>query len=73
MIRVCILAALLLMLASPAAMALRCGNRVVSDGDRDFRVLERCGDPYWSETWIGVDVLGRGAPLESQEELEWSI
>jgi hypothetical protein len=61
------------MLASPAAMALRCGNRVVSDGDRDFQVRDRCGDPYWSETWIGVDIAGRYSALESQREVEWSV
>jgi hypothetical protein len=65
--------ALMMMFASPAAFALRCGNRLVSDGDRDFRVLERCGDPYWSETWIGVDVYGRDSALESQQEVEWSV
>ncbi|MGB0133031.1 DUF2845 domain-containing protein [Dokdonella sp.] len=73
MIRFCTLIALSLMLASPAAFALRCGNRVVTEGDRDFQVLERCGDPYWSEAWIGVDVVGRDSPLESQREVEWNV
>lgn len=73
MTRICTLVVLLLVLASPAAHALRCGNRVVSDGDRDFQVIQRCGDPYWSETWIGVDVIGRDSALESQREVEWSV
>lgn len=73
MIRLIFLAALLLLLASPAAMALRCGSRVISDGDLDFQVRERCGEPYWSETWIGVDVVGRYSPLETQREVELSV
>jgi hypothetical protein len=73
MIRTIVLVALMLMLASPAAMALRCGNRVVSDGDRDFQIRQRCGDPYWTETWIGVDVVGRYSALETQQEVEWSV
>ena len=73
MTRILFLVALLLILASTQAMAWRCGNRIVSDGDRDFQVVDRCGDPYWSETWIGVDVLGRDSGLESQQEVEWSV
>lgn len=73
MTRPCALVALLLMLASPVVLGMRCGNRVVSDGDRDFQVRERCGEPYWSETWLGVDVVGRDSALESQQEVEWSV
>lgn len=73
MSRSCMLICVLLMLASPAAMALRCGNRVVADGARDFQVSERCGEPYWSESWMGVDIVGRYSPLESQREVEWSV
>lgn len=73
MTRSFLLVGLALLLASPAASALRCGNRVVSEGDRDFQVRQRCGDPYWSETWIGVDVAGRYSALETQAEVEWSV
>lgn len=73
MTRTCLLVAFLLILASPAAMAMRCGNRVVSNGDRDFQIQERCGDPYWTETWTGVDVVGRDSALERQQEVEWSV
>ena len=62
-----------LLLASPAALALRCGNRVLADDARDFQVRERCGDPFWSETWMGVDVVGRDSPLERQREVQWSV
>jgi hypothetical protein len=73
MSRSCVLIALMLMLASPAALALRCGNRVVNDGDRDFQVRDRCGEPFWADSWIGVDVSGRDTPLERQREVEVSV
>ena len=65
--------AVVLLLASPAALAMRCGNRVVADGARDFQVRERCGKPFWSESWLGVDIVGRNTPLERQREVEWSV
>lgn len=71
--QVWILIALLLMVASPAALALRCGDRVVVDGAREFQVRERCGEPFWSESWIGVDIVGRYSVLESQREVQWSV
>lgn len=73
MIRPCVLLCLLLMLASPSAFALRCGSRVVADDARDFQVRDRCGDPFWSESWTGVDVIGRDSPLERQREVQWSV
>ncbi|MCB1571084.1 MAG: DUF2845 domain-containing protein, partial [Xanthomonadales bacterium] len=38
--------------AAPVLAATRCGNRLVDEGDRDFRVRERCGEPFWSESWL---------------------
>lgn len=73
MSRICLLIAVMLVLASPAAQALRCGNRVVNEGARDFQVRDRCGAPFWSESWIGVDIVGRDSPLESQREVQWSV
>lgn len=73
MIRFCVFLGVLLALASSPALALRCGNRVISNGDRDFQVRERCGNPYWTETWIDVDVAGNDSALESQQEVERSI
>ncbi len=73
MSRICILIAMLLILSSPAAQAMRCGNRVVVDGARDFQVRERCGEPFWSESWLGVDVIGRDSPIERRREVEWSV
>lgn len=34
-----------------AAWALRCGNRLVNTGDRQFEVLAKCGEPLWRERW----------------------
>lgn len=73
MIRSCAVLSLILMLASPAALALRCGSRVISADARDFQVRDRCGEPFWSETWNGVDVVGRDSPLEHQREVQWSV
>ncbi|MEO8461489.1 MAG: DUF2845 domain-containing protein [Dokdonella sp.] len=50
--------ALLFCFASPAAFALRCGSRVISSGDQDFKVRSRCGDPLWIDEFIGYDVIG---------------
>lgn len=55
------------------AAGLRCGNRVVSAGDRDMQVSARCGDPFWVETWRGVVVVGRDSPLQTQREVDWQL
>ena len=44
-----VLCALLLFTLVPAAHALRCGTRLVTSGDYDFQVRDRCGQPYWIE------------------------
>jgi hypothetical protein len=49
--------ALVLLMACTSAHALRCGNRVVDEGDRDFQVRERCGEPFWTESWFGLRKL----------------
>lgn len=58
---------LLLLLAAPA-YALRCGTRVVTDGDRDFAVRERCGEPFYVDQFASVSVRGANGPLETQTE-----
>lgn len=67
-------AVLLLLAASaaPAEAALRCGNRLVDEGDREFQVRERCGEPFWVDEWRGVDVIDRGQPFERQREVRSS-
>ena len=44
------------------ASALRCHGRVVSEGDHRFEVEERCGEPYWVETYSEYIVVGEFAP-----------
>lgn len=58
---------LLSLLATPA-LALRCGTRVVSEGDRDFAVRERCGEPFYVDQFSSVQVRGANGPFESQVE-----
>lgn len=67
------LLALCLLLASPAAHALRCGTRLVVDGDRDYQVRERCGDPYWSEHRTRIEIVGRDGPFELQREVQFDV
>ncbi len=59
------------LLASTAASAMRCGSRLVGEGDRDFQVRERCGAPFWVDAYAGVDVLGARTPLERQVEVRF--
>jgi hypothetical protein len=49
---------LLLVVAAPAAHALRCGNRLVTNGDFEFQVRNRCGSPYWIEDHYQTLVAG---------------
>lgn len=50
------------------AQALRCGNRVVTTGDHDFQVRERCGDPYWTNSYSELMVSGIDGPFERRAE-----
>ena len=38
--------AFVLLIASPAAFAMRCGSRIVTEGAQDFQVRDRCGEPF---------------------------
>jgi len=42
---------------SGPALAFRCGNSLVSEGDQEFEVNQRCGSPVNSE-WIVADPWG---------------
>lgn len=50
------------------AQALRCGNRIVTTGDYDFQVRERCGDPYWTNSYSELLVSGIDGPFEHRAE-----
>jgi hypothetical protein len=68
-----LLAAMVLLLVSPAAFAMRCGNRLVTVGQQDFQVRERCGDPFWSERYTVIEVTGARSPVETQREVQYDI
>ncbi|MGY6517804.1 MAG: DUF2845 domain-containing protein [Lysobacteraceae bacterium] len=51
-----------------AADAMRCSGRVVSSGDYDFQVRERCGEPFWVEQRSELLVSGADGPLERRAE-----
>ncbi|HEU4663510.1 MAG TPA: DUF2845 domain-containing protein [Dokdonella sp.] len=65
--------ALLALLLSAPALAMRCGSRLVTEGDQDFQVRQRCGDPFWSDRYTDVVVIGRDGPLERQREVQYDI
>jgi hypothetical protein len=70
-------AALLTLLLLPAAVsadAMRCGSRLISDGDPIEKVLEYCGEPTETQrTWIvrqpRFEVGGQEYPFKGEEEV----
>lgn len=68
-----LLALLLLSLAAPEAFAMRCGNRLVTEGTQDFQVRERCGDPFWTDRYTSVDVFGAYGPEERQRSVQYDV
>ena len=64
---------LALLLASPSAFAMRCGTRLVTDGMEDFRVRERCGEPFWTDHFSNVEVLGAYGPVERQRSVQYDV
>ena len=64
---------LILLFASPDAFALRCGSRLVSEGDQDFQVRDRCGDPFWTDHYANLEIIGTHSPIEEQREVQFDI
>ena len=62
-----------LLLASPTAFAMRCGNRIIGDGTQDFQVRDRCGEPFWTDRYTNVDVIGGYGPLEQQRSVRFDV
>lgn len=50
------------------AAAMRCGTRLVTTGDYDFQVRDRCGEPYWIASYGELLVTGAGGPVERRSE-----
>jgi hypothetical protein len=69
----CLLPILVLMLASSNAFALRCGTRLVDNGDRDFQVRDRCGEPFWTDRYVNVEIVGAYGPLEHQSSVQFDV
>ncbi|MCC6301634.1 MAG: DUF2845 domain-containing protein [Gammaproteobacteria bacterium] len=65
-----VLAAVLALLASPAALAFRCGKVLVSEGDSKAEVLIKCGAPDWKTQW-SEDFVGGPYPFLSSEKERW--
>ncbi|HET6602694.1 MAG TPA: DUF2845 domain-containing protein [Xanthomonadaceae bacterium] len=40
--------------ADDACAALRCGSRLVNEGDFDFRLRETCGEPFYVDRWVDL-------------------
>ncbi|PPD31499.1 MAG: hypothetical protein CTY19_13995 [Methylomonas sp.] len=49
-----VLLVVLLSVLAHDAMALRCGRKLVQIDDHKLDVLERCGEPQWTEQRMGV-------------------
>lgn len=67
--------ALLLLAGTQNVHAMRCNGRVISSGDFDFQVRERCGAPSWSNRYSEMVVSGIDSPLEHRRERvheQWS-
>jgi len=67
------IASLFLLLASPSAWAVRCGNRLVVEGAQDFQVRDRCGEPFWTDSYVDLEVLGSDGPFERLREIRYDI
>ncbi|MEO5624775.1 MAG: DUF2845 domain-containing protein [Dokdonella sp.] len=52
---------------------MRCGNRLATEGDQDFQVRDRCGDPFWTDRYTNVEVIGAHGPIEAQREVQFDI
>lgn len=62
-----------LLLASTSAHAMRCGNRLVASGAQDFQVRERCGEPFWTDHYMNVEVIGTRGPVEQQRSVQFDV
>lgn len=66
---VCVVVLLVLALWPDArAEAMRCSGRIVANGDYDFQVRERCGEPDWIESRSELVTSGALGPIERRAE-----
>lgn len=62
---------LILFFASGNSFALRCGDEVVSTGERKSEVIRKCGEPAYVDEWEVSDVNDEGTIVSSNVE-EWT-
>jgi hypothetical protein len=72
-VRKTVVLVLLLLFASPSAFALRCGTRIVSEGAQDFQVRDRCGEPFYADTYITTEVFGARGPIEQFRDVQYDV
>jgi hypothetical protein len=65
--------AIVLLLASPAALAMRCGSRVVVAGAQDFQVRERCGEPFYADTYYTTEVIDARGPIAAYRDVQYDV
>jgi hypothetical protein len=65
--------AIVLLLASPSAFALRCGTRIVTAGAQDFQVRDRCGEPFYADTYTTTEVFGAHGPVQQFRDVQYDI
>jgi len=68
-----VLFAILLLLASPSAFAMRCGTRIVTEGTQDFQVRERCGEPFYADTYVSTEVFGAYGPVQNYRDVQYDV
>ncbi|MDR2011532.1 MAG: DUF2845 domain-containing protein [Rhodanobacter sp.] len=64
---------LLLIFATPDAFAMRCGSRIIGEGAQDFQVRDRCGHPFWTDSYTGIEIIGTHGPVEQQRSVQYDI
>ncbi len=65
--------AIFLLLASPPAFAMRCGTRIVNEGTQDFQVRDRCGEPFYADTYYATEVFGLRGPVEAYRDVQYDV
>lgn len=67
----CLLIAITLWLATAqSAFALRCGQSIITMGDKQFEVLQKCGEPFFADSWQ-APLFHQGFYLGSDIVEEW--
>ena len=65
--------AILLLLASPAALAMRCGSNIVTEGAQDFQVRDRCGAPFYADTYYVTEAFGGRGPAALYRDVQYDV